>query len=265
MARRGIDISSWQTGLNLDAIRKQIDFCIVKATEGVGLVDSRCDAFVSECKRLGIDWGFYHFARNNKPEDDADFFYKNTRNYFGEGIPVLDLEDAKIADWGDYAQRFCDRIHSLTGVYPMIYTSAAFRNQFAKTTLPKTCALWLAGYPRKSWTNWADVPDPNAIPYGIYPWDKVAIWQFTGEGSVSGAGMKLDLDFAYITRDEWRAIAKGDHAEREGFGDEEIIAAAQVIAGEWGAGSARKQKLEEAGFDYSRVQECVNLMLGAVR
>ena len=265
MLRRGIDISSWQTGLDLDALKRDIDFCIVKATEGVGLVDSRCDKFVSECKRLGYDWGFYHFARNNSPEADAEFFYKNTKNYFGEGIPILDLEDTKIADWGDYAQRFCDRIHALSGVYPMIYTSAAFRNQFAKTTLPQKCALWLAGYPRK-YTNWDQVKDPETIPYGIYPWESCAIWQFSGNGKVRGFSGDVDLDFCYITRDQWKALAKGDAPEPAArYTDAEIVAAAQVIAGEWGTGGERKAKLEKAGFDYSKVQGAVNEMLAAVR
>ena len=34
--------------------------------------------------------------------------------------------------------------------------------------------------------------------------------------------------------------------------------AMEVIAGKWGNGEERKQKLEHAGYDYQKVQSCVN-------
>jgi hypothetical protein len=35
----------------------------------------------------------------------------------------------------------------------------------------------------------------------------------------------------------------------------------EVIAGKWGNGTERKQKLEAAGYDYSAVQKTVNELL----
>ena len=37
-----------------------------------------------------------------------------------------------------------------------------------------------------------------------------------------------------------------------------VSLALEVIAGMWGNGEERKQKLESAGYDYNRVQKCVN-------
>ena len=37
--------------------------------------------------------------------------------------------------------------------------------------------------------------------------------------------------------------------------------AKEVIAGKWGNGDVRKRKLEETGYDYLQVQECVNYLL----
>lgn len=37
--------------------------------------------------------------------------------------------------------------------------------------------------------------------------------------------------------------------------------AVEVIAGLWGNGSERKEKLTEAGYDYSEVQKKVNQMI----
>lgn len=261
---KGIDISSWQTGLDLSRIAREIDFCIVKCSEGVGLADSRYKAFRSECERLGILWGFYHFARNNKPEADADYFVKTAGDAFGKGIPVLDIEDTRIKDWGEYAQRFCDRVHAVTGIYPMIYTSAAFLKEFAKTGLPKTCALWVAGYPRK-YRTFEDLPSFE-VPYSIYPWDSCAVWQFTGNGTVRGAGMDLDLDVAYISRDAWLALARGESGGSDApkTHGENIVAAAKVITGAYGNGAERFKALEADGYDAGEVQRLVNAMLSAV-
>ena len=66
MTLKGIDISKWQTGIDLSKV--DCDFVIVKATEGIGYVDRKCDSFYQQAKRLGKKLGFYHFAR---PRNDA--------------------------------------------------------------------------------------------------------------------------------------------------------------------------------------------------
>lgn len=39
----------------------------------------------------------------------------------------------------------------------------------------------------------------------------------------------------------------------------DIVALAfEIIAGKWGNGEERKRKLESAGYDYNKVQKCVN-------
>lgn len=204
----GIDISNWQEGLSLPT---SLDFAIMKATGGTGFVDLCCDAWVQECKRKGILWGFYHFAGDGwtpKPEEEANWFYENCVNYFGEGLPVLDIEDSRIADFGTYAQRFVDRIHSLTGIYPIIYTSSAHRRDFAHTQVPKTCGLWEAYYP----SNNVRLFDSNAPEYSgpCDPWDFVAMWQYSSNGRVSGYDFAVDLDVAFMDADAWHRYANPD-------------------------------------------------------
>ena len=93
----GIDISNHQgdNGIELENVLPYVDFCIVKATGGNFFVDPYCDGFIEKCKQQGKLWGFYHFANDGQYSnayDEAEFFYDNCRNYFGEGIPVLDWE-----------------------------------------------------------------------------------------------------------------------------------------------------------------------------
>lgn len=260
---RGIDVSSWQTGMDIATVCKKnnLSFAICKATEGLAIVDSMCDRFVSELKRLGKCWGFYHFARNNDPVKEADYFYKHTSNYFGIGVPVLDIEDSSIGNWSAYAKRFADRIHELSSVWPMIYVSAGSCYRFSDTDVFKNCALWVAGYPRKI-SYWSD-STVNEFDYSIYPWEQASIWQFSGTGDIYGYNGNVDLDIAFMDTEAWNKIAAGgkSNVKPKPKLDSLLVAACKVITGEYGNGDARKTALEKAGYDYNKVQDIVNDMI----
>ena len=64
MAMQGIDISSWQAGIDLS--RVPCDFVIVKATQGTWYVSESCDAQVQQAISLGKPFGFYHIEDNGK-------------------------------------------------------------------------------------------------------------------------------------------------------------------------------------------------------
>lgn len=262
---RGIDISSWQEGMDVSEVIKRNDlgFVIAKATEGVAFVDSTCDRFVQSARNAGACWGFYHFARNNDPVKEADYFYTNTKNYFGEGVPVLDIEDSSIPDWSAYAKRFADRIHALTGVYPMIYVSAGACWRFSDNDAFKNCALWVAGYPRtiKYWSNDLD----REFDYSIYPWAQATIWQFSGQGDIYGYNGNVDLDIGYLDAEAWHKIATGGKGsvkpKPQPKLDSVFVTACKVIAGLYGNGQERFDKLEAAGYDVDEVQDLVNEMV----
>ena len=44
-----------------------------------------------------------------------------------------------------------------------------------------------------------------------------------------------------------------------------VSLALEVMAGQWGNGEERKQKLESAGYDYDRVQKCVNELMALIQ
>ena len=197
----GIDISNWQHGLKLP---ETLDFCIVKATEGFRYVDPYCDGFIQQCISKGILFGFYHFARNSEPEIEAVHFRDNTKGYELIGVPVLDMEDTSIVDWGAWSQRFVDKYHAMTGVYPIIYASASTLARFKGYPLVKTCDLWIAGYPDSKVRNLKDMPK---FPYSVAPWEYAAIWQYSASGRIAGWNENVDLDVAYMDRDAWKLYA----------------------------------------------------------
>lgn len=256
---KGIDISNWQAGLNIWNL--DIEFAIMKATEGIGFVDSYCDNWVQQCRERGLKWGFYHFANNNDPIVEADYFISNTENYFNEGIPVLDIEDNEIADWGFYASNFCNRVHEITRVWPIVYCSASNLYRFTGWSFVNNCGLWVAGYPypARSWNY-------DEMPYNIYPWEFAAIWQFTSSLNISGYDGNLDGNIAYMDCEAWDKYAnatgfkpspapKPQPPEKSNYD-----IACEVIFGEWGDGDYRREQLEKAGYDYDHIQNAVNDM-----
>lgn len=249
----GIDISNWQAGLIPSAL--PIDFCICKATEGVGYTDPCCDGFVQDCIANDIPWGFYHFARENEPENEAEYFVNECKNYFGHGIPVLDYETSNYNNV-EWCERWLNRVHELTGIWPMIYLSASRCGEYENSWIHEKCGLWVAGYPYEI-TEWTQ----QQMPYNIYPWSFAAIWQFTS--SLQLEGWTLDGNVAYMDRVAWMKYAGVNDApkpEPESEGKSCFQLADEVIAGKWGNGWNRQQALDNAygAGTYEHVQRIVN-------
>ena len=256
---RGIDVSNWQGGLIPSEL--DIDFCIAKATEGANFVDGYCDGFIQNCIEHDIPWGFYHFARENEPETEADFFVRNCTGYFGKGIAVLDYETANYNN-REWCERFIDRVHDLTGVWCIIYMSASMCAQFHGSWIPGKCGLWVAGYPFPS-TNWTDVD----MPYDVSPFEVVALWQFTS--SLQLGNWYLDGDIAYMDSEAWMKYANPDgesvpDLEPTYNGKTCRELAQEVLDGKWGNGWNRKEALNAAfgNGTYEHVQTIVNEMIG---
>ena len=260
----GIDISKWQgAGFNLDVAG---DFVIIKATEGTGYVDPLCDKFYQQAKAKGLLKGVYHFARpdlGNSGAAEADYFVKNIKGYIGDAVLVLDYECAPYSD--DWAYAFAKRVHDLTGVWPMLYASASKINGYNWSKTAQNCGLWIAGYPNKYNVKNPPTPSVKDMPYSIGAWPFWAIWQYS-----SSAGT-LDRNIANMEKAAWLKYAgkSGDvkptptptpkpaptKKTNEQIADE-------VIAGKWGNGTDRKQRLEKAGYNYNAIQTIVNNKLG---
>ena len=249
---RGIDISNWQSGIELNKL--DIDFCICKATEGLTFVDPYCDSFVQELIKLNKCWGFYHFAGNGNPYDEAKFFYESCKNYFNHGIPVLDYEITNDNDM-NWIESFVSKLYNLSGVYCMIYMSASWCNKLCNSWVPSKCGLWVAGYPIP-YTTWIN----SSIPYDISPWEFAAIWQFTSSLIIPGFWQKLDGNIAYMDKTAWNKYAcckENNDKEKPKKSYSDI--AFEIILGEYGNNEDRKRMLEEMGYDYNKAQELVNL------
>lgn len=264
MSMRGFDISDWQKDIDVNAV--DYDFVICKATQGTSYVNGYCDVNIQKAKQAGKPWGFYHFMWDCDPVEQADYFYANCKNYFGEGIPILDYEDGgRIGS--DAAKRFLDRIYELTGVRCLFYT---YRNVVQSPhddedwgAIAQNHALWVAQYANDAPTGYQDSPWLPGGGFGA--WDSIVMHQYTSHGRLDGYGGNLDLDIAYMDKDAWTAYATGGKPTTEppaqyGASGTAVELAAAVMRGEYGDGEARREALGER---YNEVQAVINKVASA--
>ena len=88
MSLNGIDIASYQTGLDLSVV--PCDFAIVKATQGTGYVNPDCARAVEQGLALGKHMGVYHYINGSGANAESEYFIRNTRNWLGKVILALD-------------------------------------------------------------------------------------------------------------------------------------------------------------------------------
>ena len=265
MVMNGIDISKWQSGIDLSAVNA--DFVIVKATEGIGYVDKSCDGFFQKALSLGKKIGFYHFARpTNDPVREADFFYNNCRGYFGKGIPILDWESGNTSNVA-WAKRWLDRVYQLSGVKPVIYMSESVVNANNWSAVAAAdYGLWVAKYRDNNPDYNYNMANAGSHPH-VKWWKFYCMWQWTSTGRLDGYGHNLDCNVFYGDAATWdKYVGKSASATKPQPKPTRKTTdqiAEEVIAGQWGNGSYRKKRLTAAGYNYDAVQKVVNQKMAA--
>ena len=257
---KGIDISHWQKGIDLGAI--DVDFVIIKATEGNGYTDEMCDTFYQKAKSLGKKLGVYHFARpdlGNTAEAEADWFIKETLGYHKEAMLVLDWESGDLTNVA-WAKAWLDRVYSKTGVKPVIYMSASVMHSADWSSVVKAdYGLWVANYGTNNGTAQEAVFDRYPLKY----WSFYALWQYTSVGRLNGYNGNLDLNYFSGDSSAWDKYAGGSPSSSKPSNPVETKStddlAREVIAGKYGNGEDRKNAL---GSRYDEVQARVNEILG---
>ena len=251
---KGIDVSGhngWPFNSVTEAGYLESDFVIVKATQGTGFVNTGFSGAADRTLGDGKLLGFYHYASGGDARAEAEHFWSIASAYKCRGIPVLDFEQYQnMPAWNDedWPLAFVTRYHELSGVWPMVYVSAAYRHKVAECA--DHCALWVAGYPRSNITTWENL----SFNYKINPWKSWTVWQFTSAGG-------LDRNWGNLTRDAWARIAQGDGATSSVVGsdlnDPEYISdlLEGILSGAYGNGDERRETL---GIAYKALQNEVN-------
>ena len=200
-----IDVSSWQTGINVTTSGAQI--VVAKATEGIGYVNPDCDRVVQDALEAGQGVGVYHFAHTeNNAVAEANYFIDNTRGYVGKGIvPILDWEPSAPWDTG-WALAWLKTVQAAWGTKPIIYMNQFTENSYDwSAVVAGDYGLWIAAYPL-GYTPIYGFNPPAAQP-ALYHWPFAVAWQYTSTGYVGDWGGALDLSVVYGDLNTWYAYA----------------------------------------------------------
>jgi lysozyme len=190
----GIDVSHHEGLINWDMVKSMrkngigIDFVFAKATEGLTMLDEQYTTNMNELAKRKMIKGAYHYL---KPSLDgkaqALFFIQHAHLKKGDLRPVLDIEEVNntpyeqiktcVTDWLTIVEKHY-------GVKPIIYSNAAFYNQYIKD-YAGAYPLWVAHYTitqnpavNNNWLFWQH--SENATVSGIN--DKVDFNCFNGDG-----------------------------------------------------------------------------------
>lgn len=203
----GIDISRYQKGINLAAVPS--DFVIVKASQGSSSsVYPTFKEQITEADRLGKCLGVYHYASQGGAIPEAEKFLKTVKDYIGKAILCLDWEGQDNPNFKNpqYAIAWLKYVEQKTGIKPFIYMSKSVARQYA-SIWDASFPYWCAQYANYQYTGYKENPWTDEFGYG--PWKDCVIFQYSSRGRLPGYSADLDLDKAYITREQWKQYAEG--------------------------------------------------------
>lgn len=201
----GIDIARYQKGINLALV--PCDFVIVKATQGISYVSPTFKSQMEQTVSLGKLVGAYHYAGGGGAVPEAKHFIETVRDYIGKAILVLDWEGDQNPNFTNpnYAMEFLATVKKETGITPFIYMSKSVCRQY---NWNPAYPLWCAQYKNQNHTGYQEEPWTDSKGFGA--WQNCLILQYSSKGRLPNYQGNLDLDKAYITKDEWLKYARGD-------------------------------------------------------
>ena len=215
MVLKGIDIASWQKGINVGTNGVAADFVIIKATGGTGYINPDCDRAFQQAINSGKKVAVYHYAHEigfqGTAQQEADFFLKNVQGYIGKAILILDWESDNKGDVA-WAKAWFDHVQSKTGVKPLFYTYTSVLNSYNFSSIANAdYGLWIANYGSDAVQGYSQ-PNPPASPY----WKSTVMYQYTSNGRLNGWGARLDLNVFYGDRNTWDSYVKGKSTNGSG-------------------------------------------------
>lgn len=247
-----IDVSEHNGALNWESLKTQIEGAIIRCGYGSNITaqdDKYWARNVSECERLGIHYGVYLYsyaATEAAARSEAEHVLRLMSGHNPE-LPIFyDLEEAKYGTAARANYYAFEHEIKAAGFRCGLYTGEYYYNQYMLGTAADY--RWIAKY---GTNNGQPQKKPTLSDGANYQ-----LWQFTSKW------MNQNMDASeIIDRSVFATMFATTTAAAVKKSVDEI--AAEVIAGKWGNGTDRKNRLQAAGYDYNAVQACVDSKLSA--
>lgn len=250
---KGIDVSVYQGEIDWAKVKQAgIGFAILRI--GYGMYDNQKDVTFernyTEATKQGIPVGCYLYSYAKSVDEaikEANLVIKwlNGRKL---QLPVyFDIEDRSQQSLGktvlnNMCIAFCNTIEK-AGYWAGIYSNKYWATSIISgKELGKKYTYWIAQY------------------YDECTYDgDYAIWQYSSTGKVAGISGNVDMN--EMVKDIIQRDNTPTQPQQEKKSIEEI--AKEVIQGKWGNGEDRKNRLRQAGYNYTAVQDKVNQIVGS--
>ncbi|KIJ67650.1 glycoside hydrolase family 25 protein [Hydnomerulius pinastri MD-312] len=205
---KGIDVSAFQPNINWSSVKNNgVSFAYIKATEGVSYKNPHFSSQWTGATNAGLMRGSYHFAHPNSGagSNQAQYFHSNGGGWSNDGQTLPGALDIEYASSGNecyglgassmvnWIASFSNEYNSLTGRYPVIYTTTDWWKSCTGNNagFGNTNPLWIAHY----------TSSPGTLPAG---WSVTTFWQYADKGSNPG-----DQDYFNGDMDGLSRIASG--------------------------------------------------------
>lgn len=252
MKRKGIDVSKHQGTIDWKKVKNDgVEFAIIRIGYGgsAPVKDAKFEENYKNARANGLDVGVYIYSyadtlTDAKTEANAVINWLGGRDL---ELPVyFDIEDKKQSILGNtlrtnITKTFCEMIEG-AGYWAGIYANKSWLTSKLNMSELNAYTVWVA-----QWANTNTYKGPYAM------------WQYTSDGSVNGISGRVDMNYQVKELGGKLGTSGGSTSSKKS--NEEI--ANEVIAGKWGNGTDRKNRLTSAGYNYDTVQAIVNQKMGA--
>lgn len=245
---KGIDVSYAQGNINWNKVKASgIDFAILRCGYGQDIASQDDEFFernAKACEELSIPYGVYLYSYATSEEGAKGEAQHTLRLLKGKKLsyPVFyDLEDANTTGKCSNAEILKIAKAYVSALEKEGYKVGIYANKHWFTT--KLTQEWYDKYPK-----WIAQYNNECTYQGTYD-----MWQYTSSGTVNGIVGNVDMNYCYTN-----FVFKKETAAKKTVNE----LAQEVLDGKWGNGQARKDALAKAGYDYNKVQDKVNELIG---
>lgn len=241
MAIKGIDVSEFQGNIDWDKVKNDgVKFAILRVgfgSDSESQDDKYIERNIKECERLNIPFGVYLFSYADSLTKASSEAEHTLRIVAGHKLPLgvwYDIEDNDTSGSVEKSyltqiiEKYCSIIKE-AGYEVGIYTNLNWFNNKIEKSVQEKYLIWVAQYYKEC----------------QYEGDYL-IWQYSSSGEVDGIIGNVDMNYYYGDLEENTNKKSIDELAQE------------VMDGKWGNGEERKEKLEQAGYDYDTIQNRVN-------
>lgn len=182
---KGVDVSKYNGAVNWgQAAASGMKFAFIKAGSTKSGIDPNFAANITNAQAAGLKTGVYIYSYATTPEaaaNEADQLLQWIDGYTVNYPVVFDIEDSCHKSLSnqqliDIINAFCTAIDA-AGYYPMVYSS---KNMFVSKLSICGWDKWVAQY-------------NDSCEYN----NNVCFWQYSSNGSVSGFGSRVDVNYQY--------------------------------------------------------------------